>query len=240
MYNILHLEVFLSGRLDYGLPGLQETLPAALREALYDAAVSISFSDGQLIQARGDTDPSLTIVKSGAARLGQIGIDGSYAGMAVMGPDQFFGEFTIFGGLPREFDAFAVGPTVIAKISKTRFDRLLDKHQGIRTYFLAFLAQRLHAALTFVDDLRHLPLNAQVAKTINMMHQADGKNPMVKVTHEELAEILGVTRVSINKALRQLERRGLIVRAYGKIEIPSSANLDQWVRGQSRPNAAES
>tara|TARA_R110002095_G_scaffold103031_1_gene90339 strand:+ start:1297 stop:1989 length:693 start_codon:yes stop_codon:yes gene_type:complete len=230
----------LSGRLDYGLPGLQETLPAALREALYDAAVSISFSDGQLIQARGDTDPSLTIVKSGAARLGQIGIDGSYAGMAVMGPDQFFGEFTIFGGLPREFDAFAVGPTVIAKISKTRFDRLLDKHQGIRTYFLAFLAQRLHAALTFVDDLRHLPLNAQVAKTINMMHQADGKNPMVKVTHEELAEILGVTRVSINKALRQLERRGLIVRAYGKIEIPSSANLDQWVRGQSRPNAAES
>lgn len=230
----------MSGRLDYGLPGLQETLPAALREALYDAAVSISFSDGQLIQARGDTDPSLTIVKSGAARLGQIGIDGSYAGMAVMGPDQFFGEFTIFGGLPREFDAFAVGPTVIAKISKTRFDRLLDKHQGIRTYFLAFLAQRLHAALTFVDDLRHLPLNAQVAKTINMMHQADGKNPTVKVTHEELAEILGVTRVSINKALRQLERRGLIVRAYGKIEIPSSANLDQWVRGQSRPNAAES
>jgi len=229
----------LSGQLDYGLPGLQETLPTTLREALYDAAVSLNYSDGQLIQARGDTDPSLTIVKSGAARLGQIGIDGSYAGMAVMGPDQFFGEFTIFGGLPREFDAFAVGPTVIAKISKTRFDRLLDKHKGIRSYFLAFLAQRLHAALTFVDDLRRLPLNAQVAKTINMMHQADGKSPTVKVTHEELSEILGVTRVSINKALRQLEKSGLIERAYGRIEIPSPAKLDHWVQSQSRPNAAE-
>ncbi|MDF1846034.1 MAG: Crp/Fnr family transcriptional regulator [Parvibaculaceae bacterium] len=229
----------MSGQLDYGLPGLQETLPTTLREALYDAAVSLNYSDGQLIQARGDTDPSLTIVKSGAARLGQIGIDGSYAGMAVMGPDQFFGEFTIFGGLPREFDAFAVGPTVIAKISKTRFDRLLDKHKGIRSYFLAFLAQRLHAALTFVDDLRRLPLNAQVAKTINMMHQADGKSPTVKVTHEELSEILGVTRVSINKALRQLEKSGLIERAYGRIEIPSPAKLDHWVQSQSRPNAAE-
>jgi CRP-like cAMP-binding protein len=229
----------LSGQLDYGLPGLQETLPTTLREALYDAAVSLNYSDGQLIQARGDTDPSLTIVKSGAARLGQIGIDGSYAGMAVMGPDQFFGEFTIFGGLPREFDAFAVGPTVIAKISKTRFDRLLDKHKGIRSYFLAFLAQRLHAALTFVDDLRRLPLNAQVAKTINMMHQADCKSPTVKVTQEELSEILGVTRVSINKALRQLEKSGLIERAYGRIEIPSPAKLDHWVQSQSRPNAAE-
>jgi len=229
----------LSGQLDYGLPGLQETLPDTLREALYDAAVSLNYSDGQLIQARGDTDPSLAIVKSGAARLGQIGIDGSYAGMAVMGPDQFFGEFTIFGGLPREFDAVAVGPTVIAKISKTRFDRLLDKHRGIRSYFLAFLAQRLHAALTFADDLRHLPLNAQIAKTINMMHQADGKKPTVKVTHEELSEILGVTRVSINNALRQLEKSGLIKRAYGRIEIPSSAKLDHWVQGQSRPNAAE-
>lgn len=229
----------MSGQLDYGLPGLQETLPTTLREALYDAAVSLNYSDGQLIQARGDTDPSLTIVKSGAARLGQIGIDGSYAGMAVMGPDQFFGEFTIFGGLPREFDAFAVGPTVIAKISKTRFDRLLDKHKGIRSYFLAFLAQRLHAALTFVDDLRRLPLNAQVAKTINMMHQADGKSPTVKVTQEELSEILGVTRVSINKALRQLEKSGLIERAYGRIEIPSPAKLDHWVQSQSRPNAAE-
>lgn len=230
----------MSGQLDYGLPGLQETLPDTLREALYDAAVSLNYSDGQLIQARGDTDPSLAIVKSGAARLGQIGIDGSYAGMAVMGPDQFFGEFTIFGGLPREFDAVAVGPTVIAKISKTRFNRLLDKHRGIRSYFLAFLAQRLHAALTFVDDLRHLPLHAQVAKTINMMHQADGKSPAVKVTHEELAEILGVTRVSIHKALRQLEKSGLIERAYGQIEIPSSAKLDHWVQSQSRPNAADS
>lgn len=230
----------MSGRLDYGLPGLQETLPDTLREALYNAAVSLKYSDGQLVQARGDTDPSLTIVKSGAVRLGQIGIDGSYAGMAVMGPDQFFGEFTIFGGLPREFDAVAVGPTEIAKISKTRFDRLLDKHRGIRSYFLAFLAQRLHAALTFVDDLRHLPLNAQVAKTLNMMHQADGKNPVIKVTHEELSEILGVTRVSINKALQQLEKSGLIARAYGRIEIPSSAKLDHWVQSQSRPNAADS
>ncbi len=230
----------MSGRLDYGLPGLQETLPTTLREALYAEAVSISYSDGQLIQARGDTDPSLTIVKSGAARVGQIGIDGSYAGMAVMGPDQFFGEFTIFGGLPREFDAFAVGPTVIAKISKTRFDRLLDKHRGIRSYFLAFLAQRLHAALTFVDDLRHLPINAQVAKTIHMMHQAEDKAQAVKITHEELAEILGVTRVTINKALRDLENNGLIERSYGQIEVLSPTKLEQWVRGYSRQTASES
>jgi CRP/FNR family transcriptional regulator, cyclic AMP receptor protein len=230
----------LSGHVDFGLSRLQDTLPADLGEAFFDEAVSVSYADGQLIQARGDTDPSLSIVKTGAARLGQVGMDGSYAGMAIFGPGQFFGEFTIFGGLPREFDAFAVGPTIIGHINGTRFDRLLDKHRGIRSYFLSFLAQRLHAALSFVDDLRHLPLPVRVAKTLHMMHQSDVGGASIKVTQTELADMLGVTRVSINKALAGLEEEGLISRAYGHINIASPYDMDIWVRDRSRPSASES
>jgi CRP-like cAMP-binding protein len=230
----------LSGRIDYGLPGLQDTLPPDLNTALFDAAISVSYTDGQLIQARGDTDPSLSIINSGAVRLGQIGVDGSYAAIAVMGPGQFFGEFTIFGGLPREFDAFAVGSTVIGHINQTRFDRLLDKHRGIRSFFLSFLAQRLHAALSFVDDLRHLPMVARVAKVLNMMHQAEPSSRAIKVTQEEIAEVLGVTRVSVNKALAELEEEGLISRAYGQINVASTEGIERWVRDRSRASASES
>lgn len=230
----------MSGHVDFGLSRLQDTLPPNLGDALFSEAVSVNYSDGQLIQARGDTDPSLSIVRTGAARLGQTGMDGSYAGMAIFGPGQFFGEFTIFGGLPREFDAFAVGPTTIGHINGTRFDRLLDKHRGIRSYFLSFLAQRLHAALSFVDDLRHLPLPARVAKTLHMMHQSDVGSTSIKVTQTELADMLGVTRVSINKALAGLEEEGLISRAYGHINIASPDDMDRWVRDRSRLSASES
>jgi len=229
----------MSGKIDFGLPGLQETLPPDLKDALSGASVSVAYRDGQLIQTRGDTDPSLSIIESGAVRLGQIGMDGSYAAMAVMGPGQFFGEFTIFGGLPREFDAVAVGRTTVGHINGLRFDRLLDKHRGIRSYFLSFLAQRLHAALSFVDDLRHLPLVARVAKVLNMMHQAEPNRSAIKVTQKEIAEILGVTRVSVNKALAQLEEEGLIARAYGQINVPSTERIEQWVRERSRASASE-
>jgi len=229
----------LAGHLDFGLSGLRDTLPPDLEDALFSAAVSVTYTDGQLIQARGDTNPTLSIVKSGTVRMGQIGLDGGYTGMAVLGPGQFFGEFTIFGGLPREFDAFAVGPTVVEHINGTRFDRLLDKHRGIRSYFLAFLAQRLHAALSFVDDLRQLPLPARVGKTLHMMHQSDSTSPSIKVTQTELAEMLGVTRVSINKALAELEEEGLLSRAYGQIQIPSSQKLSRWVRDLSKLTAID-
>ncbi len=230
----------MAGHLDFGLSGLRDTLPPDLEEALFSAAVSVTYSDGQLIQARGDTDPSLTIVKSGTVRMGQIGLDGSYTGMAVLGPGQFFGEFTIFGGLPREFDAFAVGPTEIQFINGVRFDRLLDKHRDIRSYFLRFLAQRLHAALSFIDDLRHLTLSARVAKTLNMMRRSNPDATAIKITQTELAEILGVTRVSINKALAELEGEGLVSRAYGHIQISSPDKMDHWVGNLSNLSAFDS
>ena len=220
---------------DLGMPDLLASLPANLNDALKEAAVTLQYDDGQPIHAREDGIQALSIIKSGAVRMGHVDINGTYSGIAILGPGQFFGEFTLFAGMPRRFDAVASGITVIDEINQTRFDRLLANHRGIRSHFLSSLAHRLHAALETIDDMRRLPLKVRVAKTLYMMQKAGGNDERLKVTQSDLADLLGVTRVSINKALCALQGHGMIKRAYGHIEIPSPAALSSWVLKRTTP-----
>jgi len=220
---------------DLGMPDLLASLPTNLNDALKDAAVPLRYEDGQPIHAREDGIQALSIIKSGAVKMGHVDINGTYSGIAILGPGQFFGEFTLFAGLPRRFDAVASGPTVIDEINQTRFDRLLATHRGIRSHFLSSLAHRLHAALETIDDMRRLPLKVRVAKTLYMMQNSGGNDERLKVTQTDLADLLGVTRVSINKALCDLEDQGMIKRAYGHIEIPLPAALSDWVLEHASP-----
>ncbi|MEQ9517856.1 MAG: Crp/Fnr family transcriptional regulator [Parvibaculum sp.] len=223
----------MTGLFDFGVPGLMSTLPTHLAKAVDEAAVRMSFRDGQQIHTRGDGVQSLSIIRSGSARLGYVNQGGEYRATAILGPGQFFGEFTIFAGLPREFDATAVGPTVINEVSLLRLDRLIELHRGLRKHFLSSLAFRLHAALEFVDDLRRLPLAVRAAKVLSFAALSDATQGVVSMTQSELAEILGVTRASANKALKQLEAQKLVTRAYGQISLPDQRRLRNWIAMQS-------
>jgi len=220
---------------DLGMPDLLASLPANLKDAIKEAAVTLQYDDGQPIHAREDGIQALSIIRSGAVRMGHVDINGTYSGIAILGPGQFFGEFTLFAGLPRRFDAVSSGTTIIDEINQTRFDRLLSNHRGIRSHFLSSLAHRLHAALEAVDDMRRLPLKVRVAKTLYMMQKADKNGERLKVTQSDLADLLGVTRVSVNKALCDLQDQAMIKRAYGHIEIPSTAALNSWVLERTSP-----
>lgn len=223
----------MSGLFDFGVPGIMATLPPDLVKAVDETAVRMSFRDGQQIHERGDGIQSLSIVRSGSVRLGYIDREGEYRSTAILGPGQFFGEFTIFANLPREFSAVAIGPTIISEVSRLRFDRLIERHRGLRAHFLSSLAYRLHAALEFVDDLRRLPLAARAAKVLYLAARSENRGGLVPMTQGELADILGVTRASAHKAVKELEQLAFIESAYGKITVLDPKKLRIWILDQS-------
>lgn len=219
--------------LEFGLPGLLNALPPDLRKVVEDAAVPIRYHDGQLIQSRGDATPGLTIVRSGAVRIGNIGADGSHLTTVVLGAGQTFGEMTLFGDLPRTFDAQAFGPTTVDHVSQVRFERLLEEHPDLNRFLLQSMALQLHTALEFIDDMRRLPLLVRVAKVLTNMTRFASEKASLETTQGALANTLGVTRVSVANALRELQREGVIARGYGRIEIPDVRALRAWVTERS-------
>lgn len=215
--------------LEFGLRGLLNALPDSIRKAVEAAAVPIRYRDGALIQSRGDSTPGLSIVRSGAVRIGNIGKDGEHLTTAVFGAGQTFGEMTLFGELPRTFDARAFGPTTIDHVSQERFERLLEEHPALNRFILRSLSLQLHAALEFIDDARRLPLLVRTAKLLADMTRFASDEASLETTQSALANTLGVTRVSVATALRELEHEGLVHRGYGRIEIPSVSALRAWV-----------
>ena len=210
-----------------GAPSLASLLPPELFAGLCAAGTSIAYPDKILIQARGDARPGLSIVREGAVQIGNPGLDGSFVVTSVLGPGHCFGEMTLFGDLPRTHDAVAMGATVIDQVSPAAYQRFAAAHPAVDRAIMSMMARRLHVLLEFADDLRRLPLKVQLAKLLLSMAQA--AESRADATHEELAAILGVSRVAIGTALRALEGEGMVKRGYGCIDVPDRAALGRWI-----------
>lgn len=219
--------------LDFDSQSLLSLLPAQLALRLRNAAVAVEYGDGETIHSRGDVKPGLSIVRSGAVQFAIPGTDGSYIATSVLGPGHCFGEATLFARLPRTHDAIAVGETVIEQIAKARFDRIFDEEPMLARLMLEATTQRLYSVLDFMDDLRRLPLPVRTAKMIAGMMRSANHADVVECNQSDLAFTLGVSRVSIGKALARLQDAGVIALGYGRIGVPDPSALDRWIAERS-------
>lgn len=219
--------------LDFGAQSLTDLLSPRLRDRLNKAATVITYDDGETIHLRGDAKPGLSIVRGGAVRFSNPGVDGSMITTSVMGPGHCFGEATLFAQLPRTQDATAVGETTIEQISKLKFDQVFDDEPKLARLMLEATTQRLYSVLEFMDDLRRLPLNVRAAKLIASMGVSSKDAGIVSCNQADLAFMLGVSRVSIGKALSTLQEADVVTIGYGKVNIPDAVRLDQWIAVRS-------
>ncbi|PQA85957.1 Crp/Fnr family transcriptional regulator [Hyphococcus luteus] len=215
--------------LDFDSRPLLSLLPEGLAARLSAAATPVDYDDGETIHSRGDDKPGLSIIQSGAVRFAIPGADGSYITTSILGPGHCFGEAILFAHLPRAYDAIAVGETRVEQISKPRFDRIFDEEPALARLMLEATTQRLYAVLEFLDDVRRLPLLVRTAKMIAGMARSAKNAEEVECSQSDLAFTLGVSRVSIGKALSGLQDERLIVLGYGRIGVPDRAALDQWI-----------
>ena len=204
-------------------------LPKEIVARLTAAGTRMNYADGRLIHGRGDDKPGFSIVVEGAVRFVRRLADGGALTNSVLGPGHSFGEATIFAGWGRAYDAIAVGDTAVDQIPKAAFERLLGEEPVLANAMLVSTTRRLYAVLAFLDDLRSLPLETRAAKLIFGMAASAKAPERVECRQSDLAFTLGVSRVSIGKALSSLKDTGLIELGYGEIRIPDRAALGAWI-----------
>ena len=90
--------------------------------------------------------------------------------------------------------------------------------------------ERLYATLELYDDVRTLGVVARLAKVI-FIHAGRGEvQDGVACRQRDLADLLGVSEVSVAGALKTLENAGLIKRHYRCISVPRMASLEAWLQ----------
>ena len=194
--------------------------------------------DGQILHAKDDPADGLYGVVSGSIKVSSTGLDGREAVLTVLSPGSWFGEISLFDGLPRTHDAHACGATELVMIPRRSFQELLERRPELYPHFMRLLCRRIRLSFAMLEDSALLPLSSRLAKRL-LMHahnyeQTDqGSNQAtIHLSQESLGLMLNSSRQSINKLLKRLEQAGWIRVHYGQIVILDEAALASLARGE--------
>ncbi|MAN62354.1 MAG: hypothetical protein CMI60_10460 [Parvibaculum sp.] len=204
---------------------LRDLLPAEVMGRLLSIGSTKRYVDGQIIQDRGDRRAGLTIVKAGEVVAGNVGQDGSFLSSALLRAGETFGEQTLFSDLRRTHTLWAHGPAEITFVNAKAFFRMFDEEPSIARALLTLTVQRNYEMMNFIDSQRRFSLRARVARLLLATVDADENQSSIECRQEDLAFMLGVSRVATGKALKLLQEKDLIKLRYGRIDINNIKGL---------------
>ncbi len=178
----------------------------------------------------------LYFVVAGQVRLIRTAAEGRQHVLRVLGPGASFNDVAVFDGGPNSDGAVAVGPTTIGFISKADVTSLLDRHPEIARAALKLLSSRQRVLGTVVEDLALRDVTARVARLLlgcighhdHIIEKAEFA--CVRITHQEIASMVGSVREVVQRALKELERDGAITLERARIHIRDQAQLEQWAQ----------
>jgi CRP-like cAMP-binding protein len=190
--------------------------------------VPVDFAAGHVIYARGDLGAELYIITQGKVKLGCHAEDGRENLLSVLAPPDTFGELSILDPGPQPWTATAITNVRTAVVDRPQLLDWIAEHPAIADRLLRGLARQLRRTTSTLADLAFIDAPARVAKQLLGLAQRFGtrENGAMRVTHdltqEELAQLVGATRETVNKALSDFSSRGWI-RVDGKSVLISDS-----------------
>ena len=169
---------------------------------------------GDVLFREGDAGDTLYVIGEGKVKLGRTSTDGRENLVAILGPGEMFGELSLFDPGPRTMTATAVAETQLMGLTNDSLSGLLYGRPEVAKALLAALAQRLRRTNEHLADLVFTDVPGRVAKALLDLASRFGRpvDEGVMVTHdltqEELAQFVGASRETVNKALADFATRG--------------------------------
>jgi CRP/FNR family transcriptional regulator, cyclic AMP receptor protein len=182
-------------------------------EALAQALEIAEFSRGATLFSEGEPGDRLYIVSSGKVKIGRKSPDGRENLLMVAGPSDMFGELSIFDPGPRTSTATAVTEVRAYTMDRAALREWIGKRPEIAEQLLRVLARRLRRTNDALADLIFTDVPGRVAKNLLQMAGRFGTRDggVLRVTHdltqEELAQLVGASRETVNKALADFASR---------------------------------
>ena len=185
---------------------------AALRASLTERAVS----KGDVVFHEGEPGDRMYVILEGKVKLGQSSNDGRESLLAILGPGEMFGELSLFDPGQRTSTATALTDAVVLALSNEQLKPWLAGRPEVATALLQALARRLRRTNEAMADLVFSDVPGRVAKALMDLGEKFGEitTEGLMVTHdmtqEEIAQLVGASRETVNKALADFAQRGWI------------------------------
>ena len=182
--------------------------------ALQAGVTIVELSRAERLFEEGASGNQLYVILDGKIKLTRAAADGRENLLSVLGPGEMFGELSLFDPRPRTASAVAVTDSRLGALAHDDLRSWLTGRPDVALHLLQALAQRLRRANDVMADLVFTDVPGRVAKALLDLagrfgeSQPDGLQVNHDLTQEELAQLVGASRETVNKALADFAARG--------------------------------
>jgi CRP/FNR family transcriptional regulator, cyclic AMP receptor protein len=176
----------------------------------------VDFRSGHTVFAEGQAGDRLYIIVSGKVKIGRRSPDGRDSLLTILGPSDMFGELSIFDPGPRTSSATTITEVRAVSMDREAVHAWIADRPEIAEKLLRVLARRLRRTNHDLADLIFTDVPGRVAKQVLRLAQQFGtqEGDVLRVSHdltqEEIAQLVGASRETVNKALADFVHRGWI------------------------------
>ncbi|NUT94094.1 MAG: Crp/Fnr family transcriptional regulator, partial [Saccharothrix sp.] len=193
-----------------------QPVPEPPRSAIEAAGELVEFPHSQAIFREGDPGDRLYLIASGKVKLSRRSPRGREHMLDLLGPSDMFGELSIFDHGPRTSTATTVTEVQAMSIDRPAQRQWITKGPEVAEHLCRVLARRLRRTNAALTEVITNDVPGRVAKTVLQLTRrfGDQHGGLLRVTHdltqEELAQLVGASRETVNKTLADFVRRGWV------------------------------
>jgi CRP/FNR family transcriptional regulator, cyclic AMP receptor protein len=179
-----------------------------------------TFAKGEVVFHRGDPGDSLHLVVKGTFAVRITTPRADTVTVAVRGPGDNFGEMALTDAAHhRSATVVALEPAETMAVYYGEFERLRRAHPQIGEMLVAFLAGEVRRQNQLLLDALYVPAEQRVLRRLAELADTYAHDGVIGLTQEELAQIAGTSRATVNRVLRSEEAKGAIALRRGKVVV---------------------
>ncbi len=179
-------------------------LPQKSLDELEQLSVLRRYPKNTILFIEGDDSTHLYIVKKGKVSASVAGDDGREVILNYMGEGDYFGELALLDGQPRSATVRTVTACEVVAIARSSFQELLKTNPEFVTQVVAELTKRVRDLTDSVKDLALLDVYGRVSNVLEKLSDENGRIDQPKVTHQDIANMVGSSREMVSRIMKQL------------------------------------
>lgn len=216
-----------TGHLRPGLLGVLESVPLFAKvppddRSLLARSIEIAeYGRGQAIVSQGDDADAMYVIVSGRAKVVTAHDSGREAILSILGPNDFFGEMSLFDDRPRSASVQAIEPCRALRLRKSTFLGILKKNPDVAIELIGALVGRLRDANRKIETLALIDVYGRVARLLlDQAKEIAGQLVIPYLLRKtDIADMVGASREMVSRVMSDFEKRGFIGTVDGRIVL---------------------
>ena len=203
-------------------------LPAEELERFAELTRERSYPKGSVILFQDDPGDSLFVLRDGRVKVVLIGEDGREVILGVLEPGAHFGELALIDDQPRSAHVIAMEDAQLLVLRREDFKRRVEANPTVAWALLTELSRRLRRADVKIGGLVLLDVPGRIARLLlDLSAESDSEQIEKPLTHQTIAQMIGASRETVSRAMKEFQDAGLIRVERRKISIGDREALEK-------------